>query len=333
VTELSLLPSNGERRISLQTVEFRRFSELKDVPPEPPWLWRGYLAPGSLTMLAGHPFAGKSMLVAGLLKAMETGEPFLGQTIEQGSALLITEEDDAALRARAGLFGLLELESEYVGRSSGVLSPEWPDLVTDATDHARENGHRLLVIDTFPGLAGLHDEQENDAGAISERLRPLQAAAGKGLAVLFLHHMNGQGQPRGSKAFRGIVDTSIRFLRRGKTSAFRLEAESRFPTSTPSTLRGSLVQSADRWIYTRVDGKDDSRIDARANAINVDERLRQALVRAGADGITYAEFDRIEGLSRDKAKKRLPRLYDEKEVSRSGEGTKRDPYRWLALSA
>jgi hypothetical protein len=84
-----------------------------------------------------------------------------------------------------------------------------------------------VVIDTFPGLAGLGDEQQNDAGAITGRLQPLQVAAGAGLAVLFLHHMNNANQPRGSKAFRGVVDTSIRFLRKAKNRSFRLESETR----------------------------------------------------------------------------------------------------------
>ena len=41
------------------------------LPPEPEWLLQGLLAPGSLTLLAGHPFAGKSMLISGLLQALE----------------------------------------------------------------------------------------------------------------------------------------------------------------------------------------------------------------------------------------------------------------------
>ena len=57
----------------------RLFAERRELPLEPDWVWQGFLAPGSLTMLAGHPFAGKSRLVSGLLRALETGEPFLGR--------------------------------------------------------------------------------------------------------------------------------------------------------------------------------------------------------------------------------------------------------------
>lgn len=62
------------RRNEERSVEFRPFSHLQQLPPEPDWLWRGYLAAGSLTMLAGHPFKGKSMLVSGLLGALEESD-------------------------------------------------------------------------------------------------------------------------------------------------------------------------------------------------------------------------------------------------------------------
>ena len=105
-----------------------------------------------------------------------------------------------------------------------------------------------MVVDTFPGLANLEDEQENDAGAITRRLRPLQQAAAKDLAVLFLHHMNSQFQPRGSKAFRGVVDLSVRLLRGfAANSGLRLESESRLPDATPAKMKAELVKGPGGW--------------------------------------------------------------------------------------
>lgn len=199
-------------------------------------------------MLAGHPFVGKSMLVAGLLAAIEEGEPFLGRQTRAATAVLVSEEDETALRTRAGLFGLLETGSEYCCRNSGVLSCGWEELIYLATDHALNGGHGLLVVDTFPGLAGLGDEQENDAGAIAKRLRPLQEAAGRGLSVLFLHHMNSGGKPRGSKAFRGVVDTSVCFYRTKTSNTVTLRSESRFPT-VPDSLKAKLIEAPDGWFY------------------------------------------------------------------------------------
>jgi hypothetical protein len=302
---------------------------LRELPSEPEWLWRGYLAPGNLTMLAGHPFAGKTMLAAGLLQAIERGDPFLGQTTSQASALIISEEDDLALQQRARLFDLFESASEFLGRSESLLL-EWSELIAAATERARDAGHRLLVVDTFPGLAGLADEQENDAGAIAHRLRPLQQAAADGLAVLFLHHMNGYNQPRGSKAFRGMVDISIRLLRKTQGShVLRLESESRFPTATPLQLKAELVPAADSWFYRSLNVKTSGGIETASGA--TDERLWRALLDAKTC-LRYADFDQVDGLSDDIAKKRLPGWFLAGKVRRDGRGTKADPYCWYPLT-
>jgi hypothetical protein len=280
-------------------------------------------------MLAGHPFAGKSMLVSGLLRALETGEPFLERKTKAASALLVTEEDQASLRERAGRFGLFGIRSEYLDRSSSV-GHDWSALIAGAAERALAREHRLLVIDTFPGLAGLGDEQENDAGAITSRLQPLQVAAGAGLAVLFLHHMNNANQPRGSKAFRGVVDTSIRFLRRAKSRSFRLETETRSTTSVSHSLRAELIQAPNGWFYRSLErGSDSSSTSNRS----VNELLWDALLQAGKPGISYAELDRRDGLTLDIAKKRLPALRREGRVGRTGAGSKTDPYRWYPCSS
>jgi hypothetical protein len=309
---------------------FKPFRHLAELPAEPDWLWRGYLSPGALTLLAGHPFKGKSMLVGGLLRALADGSPFLEHQTKRATALLISEEDDSVLRQRAELLGLLNLEGAYIGRSSGVTRYPWPKLVEAAADRAILDGHSLLVFDTFPGLAQLADEQENDAGAISERLRPLQAAAGLGLAVLFLHHMNGYGQPRGSRAFRGIADILVCFHRE-TGSQFRLEAESRYPTATPTRLRGELVQAPGAWFY-RTAGSDATE-PSRRRGDDTDARLREALEMAPPEGLTYEDVDALPGLSAEKAKRRFPAWYAKGEIRRERSGVKGDPYLWSPLPA
>jgi hypothetical protein len=316
---------------------FRPFTYLQKLPPEPDWLWRGYLAPSTLTRLSGHPFKGKSMLVGGLLKALERGDAFLGRETTAATALLISEEDEGVLRSRSAELGLLELKSEYIGRSSGVFGLAWHELIAHAAKRALAKRHRLLIIDTFPGLADLHDDQENHAGAIAERLRPLQDAAGAGLAVMFLHHMNGQGQPRGSKAFRGIVDISIRLCRNGNESSFHVDAESRFPAATPVRLRARLVKATEPWTYQVVGTSDGplERANDRAQQSDgrtVDERLMDAVVAVGSEGITYDQINLLGGLSEYMAKRRLPVWHREKKIDRIGAGTKSDAYRWCVPS-
>jgi hypothetical protein len=154
---------------------------------------------------------------------------------------------------------------------------------------------------------------------------PLQVAAGKGLAVLFLHHMNNGNQPRGSKAFRGVVDIAIRLLRSTKSRSFRMETETRFASSMAGSLRAELIQAPHGWFYRQRESDSNS---TKASSRSTDELLWDALKQAGERGITYSDLDRIDGLSRDIAKKRLPRWRKEKRVGCYGRGTKNDPQRW-----
>jgi hypothetical protein len=199
-------------------------------------------------MLVARAFHGKSTLIGALLKALEEGTPFLGRQTMPATALLISEEDEYTLSSRLAVFGLPELGSEYVGRSGGVLASDWATLIAQASTRALDRGHSLLVVDTFAGLAGLQAKEENDAGAVGERLRPLQEAAGEGLAVLFLHHLNKMGQTRGSEAFRGVVDTEMR-LYQGRNNTFSIKTVSRFATQFPPKLSGRLVKDRRGWFY------------------------------------------------------------------------------------
>ncbi len=308
----------------------RRFADLEMLPPEPEWLWRGFLAPGWLTMLAGQPFAGKSMLVSGLLASLTDGGSFLGRPTRRSTALILTEENDSVLAERARLFELTSTASEFLGRSD-TSSLQWWELVEQATELALQGRHKLLVVDTFTGLAGLGDEQENDAGAITQRLQPLVRAAARGLAVLFLHHMNAQNQPRGSRAFQAVVDISARLLRSSRSSSvIRLETTSRFPTALDATLRAELVTTKEPWLYRPLDKKGNA--IAAESETATDELLLEALRSVSPGCLSYEELGRLPGLSVDKAKKRFPEWLGMK-VGRRGGGRKGDPHCWYALGS
>ena len=321
---LLALPNTPFQR-PLTPIEFRPFTALKKLPPEPLWLWRGYLAPGSLTDARGPPVRWKEHARRRVIAGAPPGRRFLGRPTRASTALVISEEDEGTLRQRSEILGLLELDHDYLARSTGSLSLDWPSMIKQATTYASGRGHRLLVVDTFPGLAGLAGDEENDAGAVGDRLRPLQQAAGEGLAVLFLHHMNRFGQPRGSKALSGVVDVSIRFQREKGSHRFRLNAESRSPRATPSSWRAQLVQGGARWRYEALEGSGKS--GNGPPAASTDHLLLQAIEAAGPEGVTYDELGLLPGISIDMAKRRLPR-WRGRRVEAHGSGRKGDPLRW-----
>ena len=242
----------------LTPIEFRPFTALKELPPEPLWLWRGYLAPGSLTMLAGHPFAGKSMLVGGLLRALHYGGEFLGRPTRASTALVISEEDEGTLRQRSEILGLLELDHDYLARSTGSLSLDWPSMIKQATTYASGRGHRLLVVDTFPGLADLRRRGERRR---SDR-RPATAAAasnrtGSRGAVSPPHERlqptsRLQGLPRN----RRRLDAAA--TQRRASHTLRLERESRFPASNASQAGAHSSSRRRTWRYEALEGSGQS---------------------------------------------------------------------------
>jgi hypothetical protein len=104
----------------------------------------------------------------------------------------------------------------------------WPELIAGTTEWALETGARMLVVDSFATLAGLQAEHENDAAAVTNALKPLEDSAGKGLAVLFLHHANRQGRARGSTAFGAAADIAIQLVSK-KNTHFVLQTEEPLP--------------------------------------------------------------------------------------------------------
>src|SRR5262245_33064613 len=60
--------------------------------PGAQWLWHGYLARGSITLLTALWKSGKTTLLAHLLRAMGTVDNFCGQAITPARVLYVTEE-------------------------------------------------------------------------------------------------------------------------------------------------------------------------------------------------------------------------------------------------
>lgn len=73
---------------------------LRTQPPPIPWLLPGILARGTLTLLAGQPKTGKSMLGLRFAAAIGHGASVLGRQCEQGRALIIDGENGEEIAHR-----------------------------------------------------------------------------------------------------------------------------------------------------------------------------------------------------------------------------------------
>jgi hypothetical protein len=298
---------------------FRPLSSIiQNAPLEPAWLWSGYLAPGSLTLIAGAPKVGKSTLVFALLSAIERGEPFLGRATRAGGAVLLSEERQDGLAEKTRRFAL-GAAMHALPRHEGRQTP-WVDQIAGAVAYAKREGLSLLVVDTFAELAGLQGDDENDAGAVLEALRPLHEAADAGLAVLIVTHQRKSGGShgaavRGSNALTGAVDVIVE-LERGKGSVRWLKASSRF-NATPSRL----VLSLDGDTYV---------VEAR----RADEERKALLDAVTALGdSTGGQLVEATGLPKTAVYRLLKVLHDAEEIYPSGQGRKGDPRLWHVTEA
>jgi hypothetical protein len=285
-------------------LEFRPISALTTLPAEPPWCWRGFLAGGWVTLLTGDAFAGKSTLTAGLLTALARGVPFLGYETARTTAVWVSEEDDHGLAAKAQRFGLIGEQGTILGRRQ-LAGVGMERLVEQAAKYARDHGHGLLVVDSFAGLARLQGEEENHAGAVTEKLRLLQDAAALGLAVLLTHHTPKGGKgPRGSGAFRAAADIAIEYTRERKSNRFSLTTESR--GGAAADLRGSLITKGE-WSFRPLGvakAYDKARSVSRPR-VDTDSIVWDALPHGIENGLSYAQIGEQTGLSLEQVENRL----------------------------
>lgn len=182
---------------------------LATVPPPVPWLHRPLLARESVTLLAGQPKTGKSMLGMQLAAGIGAGTPVLGLPCERGTALIIDGEN--ALRIvheRIHRLGIKAGTLSYHGTAGFSLRAS----LWEVEELVAVRRPDLVVFDSFRSLTP--DEEENDSGTVEAIIGPLRTLACRySCAVLLLHHFAKAGGPRGSSAFGAAVDNAFDLLR------------------------------------------------------------------------------------------------------------------------
>jgi predicted ATP-dependent serine protease len=280
-----------------------------------PWIWEGFVADGTITLLAGLPKVGKSTLLFGLLSALAHGEPFLDRATRQTTALILTEEARATLAPKAERWGLGN--QECLLWQAAVWTP-WPSVVRQALERCAVNGHRLLVVDPLAQWARVVGDSENSAGAMLEALQPLIEARAAGVAVLVVaHQRKSQGEHgtavRGSTALTGAADVVIELERAGASESERqLLSMSRFEV-TPSKLTISL--EADGYSAT-------------SESVGQRTRILRELHGRGPQrsDILAGRLD----ISEATVRRRLQELEDAGDVTSTGSGKRNDAKVWRA---
>lgn len=296
---------------------------LENVPPEPDWTWKGYLAPGAVSLLAGRPKVGKSTLLFGLISALEDGEALAELETRSSGVLLLSEERPSTLAEKAHRWNLegrvhLLMRHQANGRS-------WPLIIEEAVTYCQLHGLDVLMVDTWDKWTGLKGDAENNAGAILEALEPLVGAAGTGLSILICAHQRKSlgefGEAvRGSNALTGGVDIVME-LERPRADALAgdgvrvLQAVSRF-AGTPEELVIALGEEG---------------YEARGDALTAQSEVEQRQILAALDVLGEASYEKLAeetGLKRTTVQRRLEDLGDR--VVKIGAGKKGNPFLFSA---
>lgn len=176
------------------------------------WLWQGYLAAGSITLLTSQWKSGKTTLLSILLDRLKAGGTLADLPVKPARAAVVSEETAQQWLQRGQKFDLADhvhfLCRPFLTQPSHA---DWLGLIAHLAELRQHEGIDLAVIDS---LAAFLPGTENSATSILKALAPLQRLTPLGLSLLILHHPRKGKSPggqasRGSGALTAFVDILI----------------------------------------------------------------------------------------------------------------------------
>jgi AAA domain len=188
---------------------------ISEAGDEVPWVIENVLARGAVTEFSGlAKKGGKTTFWCHAIRAGARGEDHAGFATESAKYLYLTEQGSnfaEVLRASG-----LDQHPSYVSivqyKDVSVLG--WEQLIKRAGAEAKRRNLDALIVDTFTVFARLKGSEENDSGAIAERMRVLSLVAQRyNLGVVLIRHAGKDGTPRGSSAFEGVADICVTIAR------------------------------------------------------------------------------------------------------------------------
>jgi hypothetical protein len=172
-------------------------------------------------------------------------------------------------------------------------------VIQEAARWAVDNGFAVLVVDTFTRWAGL--ENENDNGEVTRKMKPLEQAAGLGLAVIILHQ-HGKGERRGfgrdvrgASAFGDAVDILVE-MNRSRELANPTDQRSISSIGRFDGFRWTVEWAKDRGYFLVSDDSHDPDQELGFGRLKdkVDERYRavvEVLTIRGPAGVTPKDLE------------------------------------------
>jgi len=205
-------------KVTTNITNLNSFAQLQcagNVQPQPiNWLWPNRIALGKLTMIAGDPGLGKSLLSIELAKHVTKGIrwPVDDTPCPTGDVILLSAEDDLAdtIRPRLDAAGanpnkvyILESINDIDQKSGEVIKRSFSlkrDVAAIEQTLEQNPQIRLIIVDPISAYLGGTDSHNNSD--IRSVLSPLSELANKKkVAIVVITHLN-KGSGQGSAMYR-----------------------------------------------------------------------------------------------------------------------------------
>ena len=166
------------------------------------WLWRDVIPLRKLTLVAGEPGVGKSLLTLDIAARVSTGGTFPAQRepCDENSVLLISSEDDAGDTIKPRLRAA-DAELDMIYCVDGTRFNLDKDVDSLEVTLGENLDYRLAIID--PLYVGGDDYRNNNVREVLGRLH--KVAARRNVAILGVMHLNKSAKPVGLNRVMGSV--------------------------------------------------------------------------------------------------------------------------------
>ena len=302
-------------------------SQLQRATDDEHWLLHGYFARGLVTLVSALPKAGKTTLLAHLLRAMGKDGDFLGRPVKACRVLYVTEERESRWAERRDALGLADHITFIVRPFPRKPSPkEWQKFLDELRQIQEREKFDLIVFDTLSNLWPVRDE--NSAGEVQAALMPLHAAIGEAALALIHHLRKSDGTEgtasRGSGTLLAWVDII--------TEMRRLHPQDRKDTRRVLTGYGRYEQTPTELVVN-LDAQGYTAEGDRAEVQNRDlSAILDTIIPADPPGRTVKELLEAwpgdHGPNQTALDKALKNGTESERWIRCGKGRKGDPYRY-----
>lgn len=216
----SVIPPISPQAGALKLYSFAEFKELAEAE-RTGWLWEGVLPTSGVVIFAGHPFAGKTVLLSILIGAASSEDENVavvaGRTVARARVLYASLEHN------------LKPLAEHLEKAARTHGAEAPDVLlmtelsiddevtlAEIARRADEQDVDVIVVDSLRRATVAQENSADDVGSMAKRLRPL-VGNGKRLVIL-VHHLSHDHRIRGSTDLSAQVDSTVIVERRGAIS-------------------------------------------------------------------------------------------------------------------